>query len=110
MVGHTGVFDAAKKAIEAVDECIGKVVSAILEQDGVALITADHGNAERMIDEITGEPYTAHTTNIVPLIAVGLEKGKTLKEGSLRDLAPTMLELMGIDKPAEMTGYSLISE
>jgi 2,3-bisphosphoglycerate-independent phosphoglycerate mutase len=107
MVGHTGFFDAAKAAVEAVDTCVGNVVSAILEQGGIALITADHGNAEKMIDPITGGPFTAHTTNPVPLIGVGL-KNVELKEGRLADLAPTMLDILGLDKPKEMTGESLI--
>lgn len=107
MVGHTGVFDAAKTAIEAVDSCLGKVVSAIKAQNGIALITADHGNAEQMIDYDNGGPFTAHTTNVVPLIGIGLGNMK-LKEGKLADLAPTILELMGLDKPKEMTGVSLL--
>ena len=107
MVGHTGNLEAAIKAIEAVDECVGKVVEAIKNNDGIMLITADHGNAEQMLDYKTGEPHTAHTTNPVPLILVGRENAK-LKEGKLADLAPTMLELMGLDKPEEMTGESII--
>ena len=107
MVGHTGNLEASVKAIEVIDECVGKVVEAVREQDGVVLITADHGNSEQMIDYKTGEPYTAHTTNPVPLILVGMSKFK-LKPGKLSDLAPTMLEIMGIDKPLEMTGESLL--
>jgi 2,3-bisphosphoglycerate-independent phosphoglycerate mutase len=107
MVGHTGFFDAAKTAVETVDECLGKVVSAIEEQGGVALITADHGNSEQMIDYGTGGPFTAHTTNVVPLIGIGL-KGFKLKEGKLADLAPTMLDIMGVEKPEQMTGSSLL--
>ena len=107
MVGHTGNLDAAVKALEVIDECVGKVVEAVENNGGVLLITADHGNSEQMIDYSTGEPHTAHTTNDVPLILVGAE-GKTLKSGRLADLAPTMLELMGIEKPKEMTGESLI--
>ncbi|MCX7923632.1 MAG: 2,3-bisphosphoglycerate-independent phosphoglycerate mutase [Clostridia bacterium] len=107
MVGHTGIFDAAKTAIETVDQCLGKVVAAIQEQGGVALITADHGNAEQMVDYETGGAFTAHTTNVVPLIGVGLGDAK-LKEGKLADLAPTMLELLGLEKPQEMTGESLL--
>ena len=107
MVGHTGFFDAAKAAVEAVDECVGRIVKAIQAKNGVALITADHGNAEQMLDYETRGAFTAHTTNLVPLIGIGLE-GKQLKEGRLADLAPTMLELLGIDKPAEMTGESLL--
>jgi len=107
MVGHTGNLDAAVKAIETIDECVGKVVEAIEEKNGVMLITADHGNAEQMIDYKTGEPHTAHTTNPVPLILVGMENAK-LKEGKLADLAPTMLDIMGLEKPQEMTGESII--
>ncbi|PNT93901.1 2,3-bisphosphoglycerate-independent phosphoglycerate mutase [Clostridium thermosuccinogenes] len=109
MVGHTGVFDAAKAAVEAIDQCIGKIVDAVRAQDGVVLITADHGNAEQMIDYETGGAFTAHTTNVVPLIAVGLG-GVELSEGRLADLAPTMLDIMGLEKPAEMTGKSLIKK
>ncbi|MBQ2897754.1 MAG: 2,3-bisphosphoglycerate-independent phosphoglycerate mutase [Clostridia bacterium] len=105
MVGHTGVFDAAVSAVEAVDTCVGKVVDKMLEKGGKVLITADHGNADKMIDT-DGSTFTAHTTNLVPLILVGDDKD--LKAGRLCDLAPTMLELMGIEKPAEMTGESLI--
>jgi len=107
MVGHTGVFEAAKAAVEAIDQCIGKIVDAVLAQNGVVLITADHGNAEQMTDYETGGPFTAHTTNAVPLIAVGIGDVE-LKEGRLADLAPTMLDIMGLEKPAEMTGNSLI--
>ena len=107
MVGHTGNLEAAIKAIEKIDECVQRVVDAVKEKEGTLLITADHGNAEQMIDETTGEPHTAHTTNPVPLILVGKE-GVKLKEGKLADLAPTMLDLMGLEKPQEMTGESLI--
>ena len=107
MVGHTGSLEAAIKAIETIDECVGRVVEAINNQSGVLLITADHGNAEQMIDYKTGEPHTAHTTNPVPLILVGMENAK-LREGRLADLAPTMLDIIGLDKPEEMTGESLI--
>ncbi len=108
MVGHTGSVEAAVKALETIDECVIKVVSAINEVNGVLLITADHGNAEQMIDYKTGEPHTAHTTNPVPLAIVGMPSNKKLKEGRLADLAPTMLDIMGIEKPEEMTGESLI--
>ena len=107
MVGHTGSLEAAIKAVEAIDECVGKIVKAIEKVNGVLLITADHGNAEQMIDYKTGEPHTAHTTNPVPLILVGMDDVK-LKEGKLADLAPTMLDIMGLEKPEEMTGESLI--
>ena len=87
----------------------GKVVEAVENTQGVLLITADHGNAEQMVDYKTGEPHTAHTTNPVPLILVGMENAK-LKEGKLADLAPTMLEIMGLEKPQEMTGESIIEK
>lgn len=108
MVGHTGSVDAAIKALEAIDECVGKVVEAINEVNGVLLITADHGNCEQMVDYKTGEPQTAHTTNPVPLAIVGLPANKKIKEGRLADLAPTMLDFMGLEKPDEMTGESLL--
>ncbi len=107
MVGHTGSLEAAVKAIETIDECVGKVVEEIEKVSGVLLITADHGNAEQMIDYKTGEPHTAHTTNPVPLILVGMDDVK-IKPGKLADLAPTMLDIMGLEKPEEMTGESII--
>ncbi|MEY8382649.1 2,3-bisphosphoglycerate-independent phosphoglycerate mutase [Christensenellaceae bacterium 44-20] len=110
MVGHTGVMEAAVKACEAVDECVGKVVAAIREVGGEVIITADHGNSEMMIDPKTKGPFTAHTTNLVPCILVSdARKDAKLKEGGiLADLAPTILELMGLPKPEEMEGSSLI--
>ncbi len=109
MVGHTGVMDAAIKAVATVDECVGKVVDAILANGGRALITADHGNADQMVDPATGGAFTAHTTFPVPLILVDEEnKAAKLNPGKLCDLAPTMLDLMGIEKPAEMDGVSLV--
>ncbi len=108
MVGHTGIFDAAVKAVETVDNCLGKTVDAILKMGGTALITADHGNADQMVDYDTNDVFTAHTTNVVPLVLVGGEDGTKLKAGRLADLAPTMLDLMGLEKPAEMTGESLL--
>lgn len=109
MVGHTGSLQAAIKAVEAVDECVGRIVKIIEEKQGNLLITADHGNAEQMIDYKTGEPHTAHTTNPVPIILVTADKEYKLKEnGKLADLAPTMLDLMGIKQPEEMTGESLL--
>ena len=110
MVGHTGNLPAAIKAIETIDECVGKVVEAINAQKANLLITADHGNAEQMIDYKTGEPHTAHTTNLVPLVLVSEKETVKLKEGKLADLAPTILDLMGIEKPEEMTGESLIEK
>ena len=111
MVGHTGSLAAAIKAVEAVDECVGKVVKLVEEKQGNLLITADHGNAEQMIDYKTGEPHTAHTTNPVPLILVTPnEKLKLKSGGKLADLAPTMLDLMNLEKPEEMTGTSLLDK
>ncbi|WRS26845.1 2,3-bisphosphoglycerate-independent phosphoglycerate mutase [Oscillospiraceae bacterium MB08-C2-2] len=107
MVGHTGVFDAAVKAVETVDDCMGQVVSKITAMGGVALITADHGNADQMY-EPDGSPFTAHTTNPVPLILVGRDCTLRTDGGCLADLAPTMLQLLGLPQPAEMTGRSLI--
>ncbi len=107
MVGHSGIMEAAVKAIEAVDICLGKVVDTILETDGVAIIIADHGNSETMIDEGSGGPCTTHTTNPVPCIVtrVGL---KLRDDGVLADMSPTMLQLLGIEKPEQMTGHSII--
>ena len=107
MVGHTGVFDAAVKAIEAVDECVGKVVAAMLEADGQILITADHGNADDMIDEV-GNVVTAHSTNPVPLVHVAANPVQLKEGGKLCDIAPTMLTLMGLPVPSEMTGSVLV--
>ena len=109
MVGHTGNLEAAIKAVETIDASVGKVVEAVNAQNGVLMITADHGNCEQMIDYKTGEPHTAHTTNPVPLILVGMDNAK-LREGKLADLTPTMLEIMGLKKPEEMTGESIIVE
>lgn len=106
MVGHTGVFDAAVKAVEAVDECVGKVTDAIAKMGGVSLITADHGNADKMYEE-DGSPFTAHTTNPVPFCVVGYPC-KLREGGRLADIAPTMLQIMGLEQPAEMDGKSMI--
>ena len=110
MVGHTGVLEAAEKAVRTVDECVGKVVDAILSVGGQVIITADHGNSELMIDPATGGPFTAHTTNPVPFILVGKDwKGAKLREdGILADIAPTMLDMMDLPKPKEMEGTSMI--
>ena len=108
MVGHTGSLPAAIKAVETIDECVGKVVEAMLAHDGTMLITADHGNCEQMIDYKTGDPHTAHTTNPVPLILVTKNEDLKIKEGKLADLAPTMLDILGIEKPEEMTGESIL--
>ena len=107
MVGHTGVYEAACKAVTTVDECVAKVVEATSKMGGVSLITADHGNAERMVDT-DGSPFTAHTTNLVPFCIVGANV--TLRDGRLCDIAPTMLDLMGLEKPAEMDGQTLIAQ
>lgn len=109
MVGHTGVISAAVKAIETVDECVGKAVQAVKDVDGVLFICADHGNAEQMIDYTTGQPHTAHTTNPVPFILVNYDPAYTLKEGGcLADIVPTLINVMGMEQPAEMTGKSLL--
>ena len=108
MVGHTGIFDAAVKAVETVDNCLGRTIDAILKMGGTALVTADHGNADQMIEYETKDVFTAHTTNVVPLVLIGAEEGINLKVGRLADLAPTMLDLMGLEKPDEMTGESLL--
>ena len=109
MVGHTGVISAAIKAIETVDECVGKAVQAVKDVDGVLFICADHGNAEQMIDYTTGQPHTAHTTNPVPFILVNYDPAYTLKEGGcLADIVPTLINVMGMEQPTEMTGKSLL--
>ncbi len=109
MVGHTGVEAAAIKAVEAVDECVGRAVEAVKETDGVLFICADHGNAEQLVDYETGEPFTAHTTNQVPFILVNYDEAYTLREGGcLADIVPTLIEIMGKEQPAEMTGKSLL--
>lgn len=110
MVGHTGVFEAAKKAVETVDDCLGKVVDKILSLEGSVFITADHGNAEIMIDYSTGNPFTSHTTDPVPFLYVSKNaEGRSLKDGGkLADIAPTLLDEMGVEIPSEMTGKSLI--
>ena len=109
MVGHTGVENAAVKAIEVVDACVKRAVDAIKEVNGVLFICADHGNAEQLVDYETGEPFTAHTTNPVPFILVNADAGCSLREGGcLADIAPTLIELMGMQQPKEMTGRSLL--
>lgn len=110
MVGHTGSLEAAIKAVSVVDECLGRVVRAIVDKGGFALVTADHGNAEQMLEENSEEPHTAHTTNPVPFVLVGDEyRQRALRsDGALEDIAPTMLEILGIPKPPEMTGCSLL--
>lgn len=111
MVGHTGVMEAAVKAVEAVDECVGKAVDAVKETDGVLFICADHGNAEQLVDYETGEPFTAHTTNQVPFILVNYDSAYTLREnGCLADIVPTLIQIMGMEQPVEMTGKSLLEK
>ncbi len=109
MVGHTGILAAAIKAVEAVDACVGRIVTRVREQGGTVLITADHGNADQMAEE-TGEPYTAHTCNPVWLVMVddARKQARLKEEGRLADIAPTMLDILGIEKPREMTGVSLL--
>ena len=108
MVGHTGIIPAAIKAVETVDACVGSLAKAVIEMNGNLFITADHGNADKMLDE-NGEPFTAHTTNPVPFVAANCGEGVELRDGGkLCDIAPTMLQMLGLDKPAEMTGVSLI--
>ncbi len=109
MVGHTGVQEAAIKAVEAVDTCIGRVLEALYEVDGQMFLCADHGNCEQMIDYETGAPFTAHTTNPVPFILINYDPDYTLREGGcLADIAPTLIEMMGMEQPPEMTGKSLL--
>ncbi len=109
MVGHTGVEEAAIKAVEAVDACVGRAVDAIKKADGVMFICADHGNAEQLVDYETGAPFTAHTTNPVPFLLVNYDPNARLREGGcLADIVPTLIEIMGMQQPAEMTGKSLL--
>ncbi|AXQ46445.1 2,3-bisphosphoglycerate-independent phosphoglycerate mutase [Pseudomonas vlassakiae] len=108
MVGHTGVFEAAVKAVEALDTCVGRIVEALDKVGGEALITADHGNVEQMEDACTGQAHTAHTSEPVPFIYVGKRKVRVREGGVLADVAPTMLKLLGLEKPAEMTGTSIL--
>jgi 2,3-bisphosphoglycerate-independent phosphoglycerate mutase len=108
MVGHTGNLAAATRAIEVLDECLGRVVAAMREAGGEVLITADHGNAETMLDPATHQPHTAHTLNLVPLLYVGRKAGMA-DGGALQDVAPTLLAMMGLPRPPEMTGKPLIT-
>lgn len=110
MVGHTGDFEASVKAVEAVDQCLGRIVEAIQANDGELLVTADHGNVEQMLDPETGQPLTSHTNGPVPLVYVGNSGWEFLSEGSLCDLAPTLLSLLGMPIPSEMTGKCLLGE
>ncbi|MFZ7121267.1 MAG: 2,3-bisphosphoglycerate-independent phosphoglycerate mutase [Eubacteriaceae bacterium] len=109
MVGHTGIFEATVKAVEVVDECLGKVIEAIDARGGKAIITADHGNAEQILDTVTNKPHTAHTSNKVKCVLTG-EKDVKLVDGKLADIAPTLLDILKIEKPVEMTGESLIDK
>lgn len=109
MVGHTGILEAAIVAVEAVDAALERVLDALQKVNAQMLLTADHGNIELMIDKVTGQPHTAHTTNPVPLVFVGGSKGVSLSEGKLSDIAPTMLAILGVEKPKEMTGKSLLN-
>ncbi len=109
MVGHTGIIPAAIKAVEAVDDCVGQVTEAVLKKGGIVCITADHGNADQLIDPVTKAPFTAHTTNPVPFIVVGADCRISKSDGRLADIAPTMLKLMGLEQPKEMTGESLVT-
>lgn len=111
MVGHTGIMDAALKAVHAVDDCLGKVIKAIEKADGVLLVTADHGNVEKMVDETTGAPYTAHTVGKVQAALFNAPSNvKGLRDGRLADISPTLLDLLDIEQPASMTGHSLIEK
>jgi 2,3-bisphosphoglycerate-independent phosphoglycerate mutase len=110
MVGHTGIMPAAIKAVDTIDECLGRLRSAIESAGGVLVLTADHGNIEMMKDPETGEPHTAHTTLDVPIVLLGGPKGASLDNGRLCDVAPTVLALMGIEKPKVMTGHSLLKK
>ena len=107
MVGHTGDLDAAIRAVETVDSYVGRIAEAVLAHNGSMIVTADHGNCEVMWDETANSPHTAHTTNPVPVILVGAADGTRLRDGRLADLAPTLLELMGVARPAAMTGRPL---
>ncbi|MCB0067029.1 MAG: 2,3-bisphosphoglycerate-independent phosphoglycerate mutase, partial [Caldilineaceae bacterium] len=107
MVGHTGVIPAAIKAVETVDGCLGQIEKALEGKDFAWLITADHGNADLMVDPVTGQPHTYHTTFPVPFLLVSNDKKPLREGGALRDIAPTILGLMGAEKPAEMTGQDL---
>ena len=108
MVGHTGNFDAVKKSLEFLDNCIGEILATLLKTNGIMILTSDHGNCEVMWDEKNLSPHTAHTNNKVPFILIGCENNVNLKKGSLRDIAPTILNLLCIKIPKDMTGKNLI--
>jgi 2,3-bisphosphoglycerate-independent phosphoglycerate mutase len=108
MVGHTGMLEPTIKAVETLDECLGRVADAVLARGGAMIVTADHGNAEKMVDPVTGEPHTAHTTNLVPLLVLTADWRGALREGgSLEDIAPTVLGLLGLPPSKQMTGRDL---
>ncbi len=107
MVGHTGIMEAAVKAVETVDGCLGRVVEAMRSIGGEVLITADHGNAETMLDTLTNQPHTAHTINLVPFIYIG-RQARIAESGALEDVAPTLLKMMGLPQPPEMSGHALV--
>jgi 2,3-bisphosphoglycerate-independent phosphoglycerate mutase len=109
MVGHTGMLDAAIKAVETIDECLGRLFAAVEKRGGVVLLTADHGNCEKMYDETTHGPHTAHTLERVPVLLIGAKTVIKLRDGKLADVAPTLLQLMNMPQPAEMDGQSLIT-
>jgi 2,3-bisphosphoglycerate-independent phosphoglycerate mutase len=109
MVGHTGIMQAAIKAVDTIDECLGRLIGAIQKSGGLMLLTADHGNIELMKDPQTGEPFTAHTTFDVPVVVYGAPRGIKLEDGRLADIAPTILALMGLEQPQAMTGHSLLA-
>ena len=109
IVGHTGILPAAVKAVEAVDQCVGAMANAVADMGGSLVVTADHGNIETMLDPVNGGPHTAHTTNPVPLALVHGPSDQRLREGSLKDLAPTLLHLLNLAQPDEMSGTSLLS-
>jgi 2,3-bisphosphoglycerate-independent phosphoglycerate mutase len=108
MVGHSGIFEAAVKAVEAVDVCLGRIIAALEASGGQCLITADHGNVEQMLSDDGTQPLTSHTLEPVPLVLVTPEAGVSIQDGALCDIAPTLLDMMGMDKPNEMTGNSLL--
>ena len=110
MVGHTGDLQAAITAVETVDDCVGQIANALVSADGEMLLTADHGNCEVMWDDHADSPHTSHTTNLVPLILISGRSAATIVDGRLADLAPSLLEMLGIDKPTEMTGTSLLRQ
>jgi 2,3-bisphosphoglycerate-independent phosphoglycerate mutase len=108
MVGHTGVMSAAVEAVETIDECLGRLREAIERAGGLLLVTADHGNIELMRDQTTGEPHTAHTLLDVPIVAINAGADIQLRNGRLADVTPTLLDLIGLEKPSQMTGHSLV--